>query len=41
METNRVKEPFKDPGLEVLETEVEGMVCVSGGEYPDWPGEDI
>jgi hypothetical protein len=41
METKRVKEPYIDPELSVLETEAEGMVCASGGEYPDWPGEDI
>lgn len=41
MDTKWVKLPYEDPGLEVLETDAEGMICASVGDYPEWPGEDI
>lgn len=35
------KEFYESPLTAVVKVEQEGVVCVSGGDYPKWPEEDI
>ena len=36
METKPNKELYEAPVAEELELDIEGVVCMSGGEYPSW-----
>ena len=40
METKR-KELYEAPSTMKFEVEQEGVICVSGGKYPQWDQEDI
>lgn len=40
MEMKR-KEFYEAPSMMISEVKQEGVVCVSGGEYPQWDSEDI
>ena len=35
------KELYEVPSMLVFEVRQEGVICISGGEYPEWPGEII
>ena len=35
------KELYEAPSMLVFEVRQEGVICISGGEYPEWPGEII
>ena len=35
------KERYMAPETEILEVIFEGVICVSGGEYPEWTQETI
>lgn len=35
------REVYEAPEAEILELTAEGVVCLSGGEYRQWEGEDI
>lgn len=39
METKPNKDLYEAPETRLLELNIEGIVCMSGGEYPVWPGE--
>lgn len=41
MEIKTIKELYEAPSTTVIEVRQEGMICASGGEYPEWPGESI
>ena len=41
MEIKTIKELYEAPSTTVIEVRQEGMICTSGGEYPEWPGESI
>ena len=32
---------YEAPSTEVFEVGQEGVICASGGAYPQWEGEDI
>ena len=32
---------YEAPSTEVFEVRQEGLICASGGAYPQWEGEDI
>ena len=34
-------EIYQAPDVEVVEIKSEGVVCASGGDYPEWPSEGI
>ena len=40
MET-KTKELYEAPSTMVFEVKQEGMICASGGDYPQWDPEDI
>ena len=40
MEPTR-KEFYEAPSTRVFEVKQEGMICASGGDYPQWDPEDI
>ena len=40
MRTNN-KERYMVPETEIIEAEYEDVICVSGGEYPEWEQENI
>ena len=33
------KQSYESPRLEVLELNQENFICLSGGNYSNWPGE--
>lgn len=35
------KQFYESPSTEVFEVGQEGVICASGGAYPQWEGEDI
>ena len=37
----RSKFIYEVPKIAVLELRTEGIICLSGGEYPEWEDEDI
>lgn len=41
MEIKNDKEKYLSPEVAVVEVKQEGVICASGGEYPEWPGETI
>ena len=36
-----IKERYMSPETEILEVDCEDVICVSGGEYPEWEQENI
>lgn len=39
--TSEWKQLYDSPRLEVLELHQENIICLSGGDYPNWPGENF
>lgn len=38
----QINEPYEAPEVEVLEIKTEGFILqASGGDYPQWPGQNI
>ena len=35
------KELYEAPSTLVYEVKIDGVICASGGNYPEWNGEDI
>jgi hypothetical protein len=36
-----IKDHYEAPEVLIVGLKTEGIVCVSGGDYPNWDGEDI
>jgi len=41
MEIKNEKEKYLSPEVTVVEVKQEGVICASGGEFPQWDPEDI
>ena len=41
MEIKNNKELYEAPSVQMFEVKTEGVICASGGNYPEWEEDDI